>query len=51
MKTGMGVEQIIAGYDDAAPLAEASTIPAPWYVDGRIAELERQTRWKSRDSL
>jgi choline monooxygenase len=24
-------------------LAEASTIPAPWYVDERIAELERQT--------
>jgi nitrite reductase/ring-hydroxylating ferredoxin subunit len=26
-----------------APLAEASTIPAPWYVDARIAELERLT--------
>ncbi|MGC2152686.1 MAG: Rieske (2Fe-2S) protein, partial [Terriglobales bacterium] len=30
-------------YDAAAPLAEASTIPAPWYVDARIAELERLT--------
>ena len=37
------VAGIIAGYDTSAPLAEASTIPAPWYVDARIAELERQT--------
>ena len=43
IKNGMTVEQIVASYDDAAPLAEASTIPAPWYVDERIAELERQT--------
>src|SRR5260370_712519 len=43
MKNGMRVEQILASYDDAAPLTEASTIPAPWYVDARIAELERQT--------
>jgi choline monooxygenase len=43
MISGMTVEQIIASYDDAAPLVEASTIPAPWYVDPRIAELERQT--------
>jgi len=63
-KTGMSVEQILASYDETAPLTEASTIPAPWYVDARIAELERQTvfsrtwqamgewtRWKSRDSL
>jgi choline monooxygenase len=35
------LEQILASYDDQAPLAEASTIPAPWYVDPRIAELER----------
>src|SRR5258707_5862308 len=35
------VEQMLAKYDDHAPLAEASTIPAPWYVDPRIAELER----------
>jgi choline monooxygenase len=43
MKNGMTLEQILASYDVEAPLAEASTIPAPWYVDGRIAELERQT--------
>src|SRR5215467_586483 len=35
------IEQILSQYDDRAPLAEASTIPAPWYVDSRIAELER----------
>src|SRR6202167_6615486 len=35
------LENILASYDDGAPLAEASTIPAPWYIDARIAELER----------
>jgi len=53
------VEEILASYNDRAPLSEASTIPAPWYVDPRIAELENlivfsktgkrsaaQTRWK-----
>ena len=35
------VEQILSTYNDRAPLSEASTIPAPWYVDPRIAELER----------
>jgi choline monooxygenase len=37
------VEEILSLYDDRAPLAEASTIPAPWYVDARLAELENQT--------
>jgi choline monooxygenase len=37
------LREIVASYDDKAPLAEASTIPAPWYVDPRLAELERQT--------
>jgi len=36
------VQQILGSYDDQASLAEAYTIPAPWYVDTRIAELERQ---------
>jgi choline monooxygenase len=40
---GLSVEEIVASYDQSAPLTEASTIPAPWYVDPRIAELERQT--------
>jgi len=35
------IDQILASYDDRASLAEASTIPAAWYVDPRIAELER----------
>src|SRR5712692_4606362 len=43
MKNGMSVERIVASYNEAAPLTEASTIPAPWYADARIAELERQT--------
>ena len=34
------LHEILAGYDDQAPLAEASTIPASWYVDRRIARLE-----------
>ena len=37
------VEQILSSYDEKAPLTEALTIPAPWYVDPRIAELERRT--------
>src|ERR1019366_2224440 len=43
MRSGMSVEQIVSSYDAQAPLAEASTIPAAWYVDARIAELERET--------
>ena len=35
------IEQILSSYDDRAPLSQASTIPASWYVDPRIAELER----------
>jgi choline monooxygenase len=37
------VEEIVASYNDRAPLSEASTIPAPWYVDARIAQLENLT--------
>lgn len=37
------VEEIVSRYDDKAALADASTIPAPWYVDARIAELEAAT--------
>jgi choline monooxygenase len=33
---------LLALYDDAAPLAEASTIPAPWYVSAAMAEAERR---------
>jgi choline monooxygenase len=35
------VEELIAKYDPASPLEKAWTIPAEWYFDERIAELER----------
>src|ERR1700683_2837468 len=34
------IEQILSSYDDHAPLSRAATIPAAWYTDPRIAELE-----------
>src|SRR4030088_3131500 len=37
------LREIIASYDPNAPLAEAWTIPARWYTDERIYELERET--------
>jgi len=37
------LQNILATYNDRAPLSEASTIPAPWYVDSRIADLEAKT--------
>ncbi len=43
MTSQLSVQEILASYNGAEPLAEASTIPAPWYVDPRIAELEAQT--------
>ena len=36
------LQEILASYDDLAPLAEAYTIPAPWYTDTRIANLEKE---------
>jgi choline monooxygenase len=41
--TELTVTEILNSYNDRAPLAEALTIPAPWYVDDRIAALERLT--------
>src|ERR1700691_3952882 len=35
------IQQILSSYDDHSPLSQASTIPAAWYIDPRIAELER----------
>jgi choline monooxygenase len=43
MLSHSSVADILASYNDRAPLSEASTIPAPWYVDPRIAELENRT--------
>jgi choline monooxygenase len=37
------LEQIIRAYKAGAPLAQATTIPAAWYVDPRILELELGT--------
>jgi choline monooxygenase len=36
------LSEIINRYDPDRPLAEASTIPATWYTDERVFELERQ---------
>src|SRR5262245_34460693 len=41
MESSLG--QIIDLYDAAAPLERASTIPAPWYTDARVLELELRT--------
>lgn len=44
------LEQIISSYNPEATLAEAATIPASWYTDERLFELEMQTvfshRWQ-----
>jgi choline monooxygenase len=37
------LREIIDSYNPAAPLAEALTIPASWYTDERIFELEKRT--------
>lgn len=37
------VQEIIENYNPNVSLAEASTPPAPWYIDPRILELERRT--------
>jgi len=39
------LEEVLADYDEEAPLAEASTIPARWYTDPRVAAHERRTVW------
>ena len=43
MKSTLSLDQVLDSYNDKAPLSEASTIPAPWYVDPRIADLEAET--------
>jgi choline monooxygenase len=37
------VREIVNGYKPDVPLAQASTIPASWYLDPRIFDLERRT--------
>jgi len=36
------VAELLQQYDPAVPLEEASTIPSSWYIDERIAALERR---------
>ena len=36
----LSLEQILLLYDAEAPLDRASTIPAPWYTDSRLLDLE-----------
>ena len=36
------LHQVLSSYNDKAPLENASTIPAAWYTDERVADLERQ---------
>jgi len=41
MSNPASLQQTLSSYDEGAPLELASTIPAAWYVDPRMAELER----------
>jgi len=36
------LDQVLGDFDETSPLAEASTIPASWYTDPRVGELERR---------
>ena len=37
------LDELLASYNDRAPLSEAFTIPASWYVDSRVADVEAAT--------
>jgi len=39
----ISLKEIIDSYDPEAPLEEASTIPASWYVNDDVYEAEQQT--------
>ena len=41
--SALTLEQIIGAYRSDAPLAHASTIPARWYTDSRVLDLELAT--------
>jgi choline monooxygenase len=43
MSRDPSIEEIVGSYDPDAPLDRAFTIPASWYVDPRVAELERRS--------
>jgi choline monooxygenase len=40
------VREILNLYDPSAPLEQAFTIPAPWYRDKRVADLERNRAFR-----
>ena len=42
MLTNHHVNSLLALYDETAPLEQAHTIPAPWYLDPAIAQLEHE---------
>src|SRR5262245_7468067 len=39
----MALKDIIHSYDPSRRIEEASTIPASWYLDSEVGQLERQT--------
>lgn len=39
------LDDMIAAFDDRAPVERAWTIPGDWYTDPRVAELERAAVW------
>src|SRR5208337_2404096 len=41
------VRDVLNFYNPADPLENASTIPAPWYFDPRVAQLERDSVFAS----
>ena len=41
------LHNILSLYDPSAPLEQAYTIPAPWYRDPRVAELERSSVFRA----
>ena len=43
LDTPESIEQVVRRYAVDAPLAQASTIPAAWYTDPRVFELELRT--------
>lgn len=43
----MDIDALLALYDTEKPLAEASTIPGPWYTDPRVLELEKASVFAS----
>jgi len=42
-RPAVGLAEIVDRYKRDTPLAQASTIPADWYLDQRILDLERRT--------